>query len=209
MRPTAFLMEEHRVIEQVLACLERVADNCDAGQPLDLAIANQIIDFIREYADHCHHAKEEQLLFPLMERKGFSRDHGPTGVMLFEHDQGRGHVRAMAESVSQLSAGHAAAKDNFILQARVFVQLLRQHIDKEDHCLFPMADQALSSADQNELEHSFDRVEHDQFGPAVHKKYRSLAMQLAERLNVAVSPSLARADCGSCSHEPTNKSLSQ
>lgn len=203
MRPTAFLMEEHRVIEQVLACLERLADNCDARQPLDLAAAGQIIEFIREYADHCHHAKEEDLLFPLMEAKGFSRAHGPTGVMLTEHDEGRGHVRAMDESIASLSTGDSAATATFVRHARLFVQLLRQHIMKEDHCLFPMADQALSLADQTELEHSFDRVEHDQFGPAVHEKYRALANRLAERLGVEMTLQASGATCGGCSHQPT------
>jgi len=85
MRPTEILMQEHRVIEQVLDCLERMAQRVEAGDELDLESAKQAIDFFRNFADRCHHGKEEDCLFPLLEQKGFSREQGPTGVMLHEH----------------------------------------------------------------------------------------------------------------------------
>ena len=93
MKPTEILSGEHRVIEQVLTCLERIAEQCAAEGRLDRTSAEQALEFFRNFADRCHHGKEEVHLFPALEAKGFPRDGGPTGVMLHEHDQGRAHVR--------------------------------------------------------------------------------------------------------------------
>jgi len=176
-------MEEHRVIEQVLDCLDRMAALCAQGQRLDTQAAAQALDFFREFADHCHHAKEEDLLFPLMERKGFSRDHGPTGVMLHEHALGRRHVAAMADAVARAIAGNTDAETDFVSHARAYSQLLRQHIAKEDHCLFPMADSAFSSADQRSLSDLFEKVENDHLA-SIHTRCVQLANQLADRFGV-------------------------
>ncbi len=202
MKPTEVLMQEHRVIELVLSCLDRMADNCDAGLPLDIEAATQAIDFFRVFADKCHHGKEEDLLFPLMEAKGFPRDGGPTGVMLHEHELGRRQVRSMEDAVKETSLGDLAGKILFVEQARAFSALLRQHIQKEDHCLFTMADQALSPADQDELAAAFDKVESESIGRGVHEQYLNIALGLADRLGVSTCGTAPGTTCiGGCRHE--------
>jgi hemerythrin-like domain-containing protein len=193
-------MEEHRVIEQVLNCLERMAGLCEQGQAIEAEAANQALDFIRTFADGCHHAKEEDLLFPLLEQKGFSREHGPTGVMLAEHEEGRRLVRAMTESVAKCAAGAADAAREFAAAARAYVALLRQHIQKEDHCLFTMANHALTPNDQQSLEQSFERVQRDKIGLDTHDKYVAVANRLAEHFGVAKVATPAGGVCG-CGHE--------
>jgi hemerythrin-like domain-containing protein len=195
-------MEEHRVIEQVLSCLERMADRYETGAPLDIESAAGAIDFFRVFADRCHHGKEEDLLFPLMEQNGFSRERGPTGVMLDEHERGRRHVRGMADALKELSLGDLAGKILFVEHARAFVQLLREHINKEDHCLFPMADQALSVMDQDGLARSFAKLENEALGPDAHEKYLRFADQLADRLGVA-KVIRSRGTSGDCCHHHT------
>jgi hemerythrin-like domain-containing protein len=138
MNPTEILSGEHRIIEQVLDCLEKLAKDCAAQGRLDKAAAEQALDFFRNFADRCHHGKEETHLFPTMEAKGFPRQGGPTGVMLGEHEQGRAHIRAMAEAVEG-AAGESEAVTRFVTHAHGYVGLLRKHIEKEDHCLFAMA----------------------------------------------------------------------
>jgi hemerythrin-like domain-containing protein len=174
-------MQEHRVIERVILCLEEIANRCEAGQPLDIESASEAIEFFREFADRCHHAKEEDLLFPLLEKKGFSRALGPTGVMLHEHDEGRRHLRAMVDAIQDFTSGQFTAMGAFIEHARCFAELLRQHIFKEDHCLFRLADQALTPADQSALSESFEKAERAKLEPGVHEKYTRIANRLAER----------------------------
>jgi len=184
MRPTEILMQEHRVIEQVLDCLERMAQRVEAGDELDLESAKQAIDFFRNFADRCHHGKEEDCLFPLLEQKGFSREQGPTGVMLHEHEEGRRHIRGMEQATIAMAVGDSAATADFVYHAHAFTQLLREHILKEDRCLFQMTDQALSEQDQLRLLESFAHVEHDDMGPGTHEKYLEIAVALANRYGV-------------------------
>ena len=90
---TEVLKQEHRVIENVLDALERLAK---AAETSALAEWEKAIDFARNFADKCHHLKEENLLFPALEERGIPREGGPIGMMLAEHEEGRGYVRAMA-----------------------------------------------------------------------------------------------------------------
>jgi hemerythrin-like domain-containing protein len=188
-------MHEHRVIEQVISCLEEMTNRCQAGQALDTTSASEAIDFFRVFADRCHHGKEEDLLFPAMEEKGFSREQGPTGVMLREHDAGRYHVHGMTKAIERVAAGDDAAHAEFIEHSRSFAALLRQHILKEDQCLFPMADRVLAAADQDALSRSFANVEQHDLGPGLHDKYVEIANRLAERFGVAKSTASAPACC--------------
>jgi hemerythrin-like domain-containing protein len=186
------LMDEHRVIEQVLNCLEKMADRCDAGEAMDGTSALEVLQFLRNFADRCHHGKEEGHLFPLLEARGFARDHGPTGVMLREHEEGRSLLAAMAGAVER------DAPRAFVRHARAYVQLLREHIRKEDQCLFPLAVGVLSGADAESLARRFEHVENGEMGEGTHEQYLRLADDLADRLGVPraqVTPACGNARC--------------
>jgi hemerythrin-like domain-containing protein len=184
MYPTQILSSEHRVIEIVLDALERMAEKTLADGRLEKQPALEAIDFIRHFADGCHHAKEEGQLFPALFEKGFPREQGPVAVMLQEHEFGRAHVRAMAEAVEPAAGGEPSAVQEFVSQARGYVNLLRAHIQKEDHILFPMADRTLSGDDQHRLAEAFDRTETEEVGEGVHERYLKLAASLADRYGV-------------------------
>lgn len=185
MKPTDILMREHRVIEQVLNCLEKMAERCETEGVLDKKHSKDAVDFFRGFADRCHHGKEEVHLFPMMESRGFPRGCGPTDVMRYEHDQGRSHIRAMDEAINAASAGGRQAMETFVREARAYVALLRQHIQKEDTCLFPMANQAMSDEDQQTLMGLFDKVEREEIGQGVHEKRHAMAEELARHYGVA------------------------
>jgi hemerythrin-like domain-containing protein len=187
MRPTKVLMDEHRVIERVLDCLERMTRTAETAGRLDGESARQAIAFFRGYADRCHHAKEEDLLFPMMETKGFPAETGPLAVMRDEHETGRACIRKMDEALDGATAGDAEALQAFARNARAYAAMLREHIQKEDHCLFPMADEALNADDRQELAERFERVDRD--GPAETSpaEFIRIADSLVERYGEAQS----------------------
>ena len=199
MKPTEILSGEHRIIEQVLDCLKKMAQNCAADGRLDKTSADQALDFFRNFADRCHHGKEEAHLFPAMEAKGFPRQGGPTGVMFHEHEEGRAHVRGMAEAVEGAAAGEREAVARFVTHARGYVGLLREHIEKEDHCLFAMANQSLTEDDQQRLLAAFEHVEHEHMGLGTHEKFLHMADELADRFGVARAVANSSRSCG-CHH---------
>ena len=184
MQATAILMQEHRVIEQVLDCLEVLTQQAQEQGRLKGDRAREILEFLREFADRCHHGKEEDHLFPWLERHGFSRQMGPTGVMLREHTLGRHYIQQMNKALPGAEAGVANDVHAFVHHAKAYVQLLREHINKEDHCLFAMAEQVASAEDDQELLQAYTKVEHHDIGPGVHEKYLNLANELAKHFGV-------------------------
>jgi len=201
MRATEILSGEHRVIERVLSCLENMTDRLERDGRLVEADGRDAVDFFGNFADKCHHGKEEARLFPALEAKGFPAEGGPTGIMRSEHDIGRGHVRSMAESLDGAVRGDQRAAIRFVAHARAFIDLLRAHIWKEDNRLFPMADNALSDSDQESLLRDFHHVESDHMGAGTHERYLALADRLGAAYGVpAVAAEGGRRACGCGGH---------
>lgn len=179
MKATDILMDEHRVIEQVLNCLEKLADRWEAGETLDSTSALEALAFFRNFADRCHHGKEEQRLFPALKERGIPERGGPIGVMLHEHGQGRAHLEAVRANLAAAAEGDAKALGVVRREAMSYVILLRQHIQKEDHILFAMARVVLTQGDVERLQREFACVEEHHIGPGVHEHYERLADELA------------------------------
>jgi len=180
MGPIATLRHEHDIILLVLRGVERGAGSLAATLDADPDWLDTIVDLVRNFADRCHHGKEERHLFPRLEQRGVPKEGGPIGVMLREHERGRAFIRAVADAAAGARAreteAFAAASENLL----GYVELLRSHIAKENDVLFPMADRVLTEADQRELAEAFERVEAEEMGEGVHERYHELAHRLAE-----------------------------
>ena len=199
MKPVEILMQEHRVIEVALNCLEAMVQEADAKKRLEREPAEQIIDLIRNFADRCHHGKEEDRLFPAMVAKGIPSEGGPIGVMLMEHDMGRQFVAQMAANIEAAANGDATALQAFSGAAYGYINLLREHIQKEDRILFPMADRFLNDEDQKKLLAEFARVESDHMGAGTHERYLKIAETLAAKYGVSAT-AIAQVATGGCCH---------
>ena len=173
--PTHILSDEDRVIDGVLAVVERLAAD-PAGTALDKW--RLALEFFREFADGCHHVKEEKVLFPALEEHGIPVEGGPLGMMLAEHEQGREHVRSMVAALNQLQAGKAAAHESLVTHAASYTTLLREHIQKEYDNLFRMADEVVPESDQKELLKRFEAHEAEEMGAAAHDRYLKIAHDL-------------------------------
>ena len=178
MNATKILMEEHEIILQVLDTLELELAKIKTGKSkpsffLDAA------DFIKGFADGCHHAKEEGVLFKYMEEAGIPAENGPIAVMLSDHEQGRLFTRHMREAALKWQAGDQSAVAGVLENANGYIQLLRGHIFKENNILFPMADRAIDPGKYAALDDAFEHVEHVETGAGVHEKYLALAEKLS------------------------------
>jgi hemerythrin-like domain-containing protein len=178
MQATDILMEEHKVILRVIGSLETEAGKLAAGQNVRPGFFLDASDFIKGFADGCHHKKEEGVLFQAMVDAGLPKQAGPIAVMLAEHEQGRAFTRGMREAAGRLGAGDAAARGEVVRNALGYAALLRQHIEKENGILFPMADQVIPAAQHAQVTAGFEHVEHEETGAGVHEKYLGLAEAL-------------------------------
>lgn len=98
--------------------------------------------------------------------------------MLAEHERGRRFTRAMREAAERLQGGEQAAISQVTQNALGYVALLRQHIQKEDRILFPMADRTIPLEQHAQIAEAFDRIEHEETGAGIHEIYLGLAGEL-------------------------------
>jgi hemerythrin-like domain-containing protein len=173
-KATEALKHDHRVIEKMLAVLEKLTQS--PAEPLETW--EKVVDFIRNFADRCHHLKEEKILFPALEERGVPRQGGPIGMMLLEHEEARAYVRGMADGLELAKGDPEAATPIIFGNAEAYLRLLRQHIDKEDDILFEMADEALTPEEQKKLLREFEEHEAKEIGSGVHEKYLKIAEEL-------------------------------
>jgi hemerythrin-like domain-containing protein len=169
MNPIQKLMAEHKVILRGIDLLEQGADRLEKGENIPVNYFLISIDFIRNYADKYHHAKEEDILFVRLEQLGFSPKMGPVAVMLNEHIQGRNFISGLESATNKYADGDKTAIQDIIENARNYAILLRQHIQKEDMILYPMAQNALGEVGIERMQSDFNKVESEQSG--IESKY--------------------------------------
>ncbi len=182
------LMNEHRVIERVLDALVGFADDVRRRGATEKDELARFVTFVREFADACHHGKEEDILFAAMVEHGFPREGGPIAVMLHEHDQGRGLVRILKQRAEQDAAWSDDDRQEIAQVAQGFSDMLHAHIHKEDAVLYPMAEQHLPPEAMEKVSRDCERFEELKTGSGTHERLHALAEELVARHAGAVHP---------------------
>src|SRR5262249_41773150 len=153
---------EHGLIDQALSVLEHVTERVEFGHRVSRGSLRALVDFFQTFLDASHDAKEEEVLFPALERAGFPKR--PLELMHAEHEQARRLLRTVADAASELERSQEAAK-RFAEAASKYAMLLREHIRKENHMLFRMADRLLTAEGDREVTAAFERHDSQLLGP--------------------------------------------
>lgn len=159
---TKILSDEHQTILKVIDEVINECSELENGKVLNIGFFQKTIDFIKNYADKFHHAKEEDILFKAMLENNENLHCNPIPVMLHEHDEGRQFVKGMEQGISENN------KALLIDNARGYCMLLQNHIYKEDNVLYPMAENALTD-EQKEL---------------VNQKYHDVELKLKSEMDI-------------------------
>jgi hemerythrin-like domain-containing protein len=183
MNPVEVLMNEHRLIESVLDALEAYVDRLGPSSSVDTDDLGRFTLFIRAFADTCHHGKEEDILFEEMVENGMPREFGPIAVMLQEHEEGRRLVGTLSDFAARSAEPGWSDSDRQQIRqaARSYAEMLRQHIQKEDGILYPMAVSRFDPATMADIARRFDAFEAEKTGPGEHEKLHALAEELITR----------------------------
>jgi len=172
MKPTLDLLQEHGSIKVLLRILEKMCGKLEFKENVDSADMKKIVALIREFADKCHHGKEENLLFPAMKENNIPEEVSLVDLLIEEHNAGRNLVKNMAESIGQKDLA------KFSENARGYVKLLDQHINKENTILFPMAGKSLTEEKQKKLAEGFEDIEKNVIGEGRHEELHKMIHEL-------------------------------
>jgi len=175
MKSTDVLKEEHEVIRKMLQILSNVCEKLEKKENVEIEDLKLIIEFIRNFADKCHHGKEEDRLFPMMEEFGVPKEGAPIGVMLQEHELGRSYVINMAASLEKKDFS------KFVENVKNYIELLDPHIEKENTILYMIADMHIPEDKQKELLKEFEKFEKEVIGKGEHKKFHKIVENLKRK----------------------------
>ena len=169
---TQVMVKEHQLILRMIALLEKNVELMEQGRFRNWQFFLDAVDFIRNYADRFHHAKEEDVLFVELINNGMPEKQSPIEAMHIEHEQGRSFVRNMADAAGKALAGETGQIAIIAENANGYIDLLREHIDKEDTVLYPLAERILPEDVRAQMVDAYHRAE-DQT-PGLEEKYRRL-----------------------------------
>lgn len=180
-KATEELEHEHRIIQQVVGGMAVIIEKLESGKEIDPAVLTDLSEFMQTFGDKCHHGKEEDYLFKLLEKKGVPVSGCPLAVLLHEHEKGRGLLADLKLTSETYIRTPRAGKEALIGTLRRLIELYPAHIWKEDYLLFPMTNKLLSESDQEELRAQFEQ--HDsEIGIDVHHGFEQLAGRILEMI---------------------------
>ena len=137
MLPIAPLMIEHRLIEKMIGMIQKEIDRAELQKRIDPGFIDLAVDFIRVYADRCHHGKEEDILFRDLGQKPLSAEHKRiVEELVEEHRQGRKTVAELLEAKGRYLRGDGEALPRMLDLMRFLVAFYPRHIEKEDKGFF-------------------------------------------------------------------------
>jgi hemerythrin-like domain-containing protein len=176
---TTVLHREHDAIVMGLRILAEIDRHAIMQQPVDHADLQSLVDFFSEFADTCHHGKEEQLLFPMLLQTGDRQAQQAVERLLPEHAQGRHWLARMRHALKEPFRPEA-----FHDAARSYAALLLAHIEQENTVLFPMAERLLDEHQLGDLSRAFEVFEVKVMGPERHEALHALLHRLQLRYSI-------------------------
>jgi hemerythrin-like domain-containing protein len=170
------LRHEHEAILSALRILDGITALLKKGAAVEVGDLLGFVGFFTEFADKCHHGKEEGILFPALSRAGIPQKGGSIEVMLAEHAQGRELIKTMKSAVEKTPDFPI-----FTQAAGEYSNLMRNHIRKENTVLFPAVENALTGPQLEHIYESFEEHEEKVIGQGRHEQLRDLLKGLQRK----------------------------
>ena len=169
---TQVMVDEHQLILRMISLVEHNTALLEEGKFRNWQFYLDAVDFIRNYADRFHHAKEEDVLFKELVKNGMPEKQSPIEAMHMEHDQGRAHVRAFEEAAQKALDGEVGQAPIIAEHAKGYAELLRGHIEKENDILYPLAERILPEDVRSNMLTEYETAEAKT--PGLEEKYLNL-----------------------------------
>jgi hemerythrin-like domain-containing protein len=177
---TQVMVDEHSLILRMIAVVEHNTALLEKGKFRNWQFYLDAVDFIRNFADRFHHAKEEEVLFLELVKNGMPEKQSPIEAMQMEHDQGRAHVSAMEEAAQKALDGETGQAAIIAEHAKGYAALLRGHIEKEDDILYPLAERILPEGVRDGMLTAYGTAESRT--PGLRMKYQKLVEEYEQQI---------------------------
>lgn len=185
MQPIGPLMIEHRLIERMVALmsqeLERIRNNIAVDPEfafVDPVFIDTAVDFLRIYADRCHHGKEEDILFAELAAKDLAPDLKKTmDDLTAQHVQARQYTGELVKAKENYLRQEPEAVNQILSYLDQLTSMYPQHIATEDrHFFIPCMEYFTAEEKDAMLEKmwEFDRK-------MIHERYEGVVSAIENR----------------------------
>lgn len=176
---------EHANIKRMLMVVRAFCYKLYNKEYVDFADVDQMIDFIKNYADKHHHGKEELKLFnKMVQHLGPAAQKLVTNGMLVEHDMGRFYIQQLQEAVKDYQSGNKEAVLDIIANSISYTHLLDRHIQKENDIVYPFAQKNFNKEISDEIQKECEEFEENANQQGFQDKYILLLEQLENKYQV-------------------------
>ncbi len=177
MQARGLLMIEHRLIDRMIALIEKSLTQIEATQSVDSLFIDTAVDFTRTYADRTHHGKEEDILFRNLEMQKLSdTDRRVMNELIDEHTFGRQTTKELVDANTRYRSGDTSALAVILTKLRTIVDFYPKHIEKEDKVFFPASRAYFSDEEDQAMLAEFWEFDRKM----IHEKYRSVVETLEQ-----------------------------
>lgn len=168
----AVLKKEHTVILKVVNAVREDVGALREGKAVSSTRIEKALDFFTNFADACHHRKEEMHYFPEIKNQGEGPQHLMVSSFLNDHTMYRVLMDRIRDGISGETVDPSIADPLAHYLSAVSLHICRENM------FFGKAQPWLSSEKENALLKEFQEVE-EELGPDFHKKYSRIAQELA------------------------------
>jgi hemerythrin-like domain-containing protein len=179
MKPTEDLKYEHKAITLMLNVMSNISKNIKDKKVFYTNDVEKIIDFLFVYVDKCHRNKEETVFFPALLLSKSPNE--SIGQIINEHSMGKGYLDEILCCVENCKIGSTFSCERIADCIANYVELIQNHIQKEENDYFPEANKALSVEAQLEISKQFKLINDEFVGLDIHKRYEELLMSLESK----------------------------
>jgi hemerythrin-like domain-containing protein len=156
MLPIDALMQEHRLIERMIAQMRKELVSMKSKQDVNSTFIDVAVDFIRVYADRCHHGKEEGVLFRELSGKQMSPQQSEMmRDLINEHVYARKTTANLDEAKERYLKGNEDARNDVWKLLNDLVEFYPKHIEKEDKRFFYPSMDYFSPQEQDTMLNEF------------------------------------------------------
>ncbi len=177
MKATADLKKEHEIICSVAEAVARKGEEFINTGQFDDRFLEKALEFFTVFVDRCHHGKEENHLFARINEYDIAEAKPKVVELIREHETGRNLIREISEIRKNNDEPSAKARQ-LGETLRRYYGFIKEHIEKEDNGLFPLADAYLSVKDQEDVKDAFDRFEEEEMGKGTHERIHAIAEEI-------------------------------
>ena len=177
MTPTENLKSEHNDIKELLNIMSKIAVNIKSKDVFYTSDVEDIIDFLKFFIEKSHHGKEE-VFYPALEFAGIPKEAESLSVMMYEHSLAKNYLKDINSCVVNCKIGNSFSGEMLADSLTNYVALIKNHIQKEEEIIFPLADTELSPEKQIEIAEEFERIEEKIIHHGFHEHYNKLLKEL-------------------------------